>query len=158
MLPNRRPQGGVLHEKLLNFATAALKERGVTKILYESYVPSDEMYERGITLDILALKDTNTIGVDCFVQIQKATIEERMRNLPHVKLDQLIFCVPSEEEASKLKEYINTEVLIAGFHIIKTHFPLEDELYHKVVESKENFEEIMNKSLRNYLISGGGKE
>lgn len=156
MLPDRRSQGGKLHQMLIDFATTILKERGFTKILYEAYIPSDEVHERGITLDILALKDNNTIGVDCSVQIQGNAVERRMEKLPHVDLDQLIFCVPSEEEASKLKERINAEVLAAGFHIVKTHFPLEDELYHKVVESKETFEEIMKNALRNYFIPKEG--
>ncbi len=100
------------HQKVIDYAVKRLKEQGVSDILFEANVGPKG---RKFRIDILGIHKGERIGVECYVQTQPKRMESR---IPLLKVDKLIFCVPDEREAEKIR-YLGHEIWIAGLEVPK---------------------------------------
>lgn len=102
--------GGKFHQKVVDYAVERLKEQGASNILFEANVGPKG---RRFRIDILGVNDGVRIGVECYAQTQPKKIESR---IPLLEVDKLIFCVPDEREAEKIR-HLGHEIWIAGLEV-----------------------------------------
>ena len=98
------------HQKVVDYAVERLKEQGISDILFEANVGPKG---RKFRIDILGVNKGERIGVECYVQTQPKRMESR---IPLLKVDKLVFCVPDEREAEKIR-HLGREIWIAGLEI-----------------------------------------
>ncbi len=103
---NRSPKG-TFHQKIVEYAVERLKEQGVSDVLFEANVGPKG---RRFRIDILGVHNGERIGVECYIQTQPKRMESR---IPLLEVDKLIFCVPDEGEAEKIR-HLGHEIWIAG--------------------------------------------
>lgn len=124
----KKALGGSDHDRLAEHALKKLEEKGVKNIVFEVNVsPSPSKIAR---IDILGFLNGKKIGVECYLQVQPKLITKR---IPLLNVDELIFCVPSEREAKKLKSF-NKEVWVAGFFSVYMKIKISEELDKEVRE------------------------
>lgn len=132
-MKDKKTRGGEDHDRLAKYAINKLKERGITNIFYEVDVAFPENIDRRSTtgtvrVDILGLDKGKRIGVECYLQVQPKLIEKR---IPQMNLDELIFCVPNDREAVKLKTF-KKEVWVVGFDRPRITVTLSDDVELKL--------------------------
>jgi len=101
---------GKLHQKVVDYAVERLKEQGISDILFEANVGPKG---RKFRIDILGIHGGERVGVECYVQTQPKRMESR---IPLLEVDKLIFCVPDEREAEKIR-HLGREIWIAGVEV-----------------------------------------
>jgi len=136
-----------LHQKVVDYAVKRLKKQGVSDILFEANVGPKG---RKFRIDILGVHDGERIGVECYIQTQPKRLKLR---IPLLKVDKLIFCVPDEREAEKIR-YLGHEIWIAGLEVpkktaITISVPTRKRIYD-LQEYGESVEDIMVRLLDYY--------
>ncbi len=135
------------HQKIIEYAVERLKEQGVSDILFEANVGPKG---RRFRIDILGVHNGERIGVECYIQTQPKRMESR---IPLLRVDKLIFCVPDEVEAEKIR-HLGHEVWIAGLErpkrrTITVSVPIRNRLLN-LVERGETMEDVITRLLNYY--------
>jgi predicted CopG family antitoxin len=132
-------KGGDKHKVLVDYAKKRLMEVGVRILGYDAEL------EEGVHVDILGMREGKVIGLECYREIVPKYLKDRLRKLrSHV--DQVIICVPDEDEAEKAKTLsspdFNIEVWAAGLEVGYTAIRVSKELVRKLNEIRQEGEAL----------------